>query len=103
MFLRALLRNVGLKVGGISRGRFEQRTRDGTAGNPMRDAATEPMLGVRSALRRELAGPARHVRLLVQETPVCQRLVSMLGIGAVVALTQTRLCPSPTWSACGCR
>ena len=87
MSLRGLLRNFGLKVGTISRGRFEQRIRELAAGNPMLEAATEPMLSARSALRRELAGLERHVRQRAQEDPVCRRLMSMPGIGAVVALT----------------
>lgn len=87
MSLRGLLRNYGLKVGTISRGRFEQRIRELAAGNPMLVAATEPMLSARSALRQELAGLERHVRQLAQEDPVCRRLMSILGIGAVVALT----------------
>lgn len=87
MSLRGLLRTFGLKVGTISRGRFEQRIRELAAGNPMLEAATEPMLRARSALRRELAGLERHVRQLAQEDPVCLRLMSMPGIGAVVSLT----------------
>lgn len=85
--LRGLLRNFGLKVGTISRGRFEQRIGELAAGNPMLEAATEPMLRARSALRRELAGLERNVPQLSQEDPVCRRLMSMPGIGAVVALT----------------
>lgn len=38
-------------------------------------------------MRRELAGLERHVRQLAHEDPVCLRLMSMPGIGAVVALT----------------
>ena len=45
------------------------------------------MLRARSALRQELAGLERHVRQLSQADPVCRRLMSMPGIGAVVALT----------------
>ena len=41
MSLRGLLRNFGLKVGIISRGRFELRIRELAAGNPMLEAATE--------------------------------------------------------------
>ena len=83
MSLRGLLRNFGLKVGTISRGRFEQRIRELAAGNPMLEAAAEPMLRARSALRRELAGLERQ---RAHEDPVCRRLMSMPGIGAVVAL-----------------
>ena len=87
MSLRGLLRNFGLKVGAISRGRFEHRIRELTTGNAMLEAATEPMLRARAALRQELAGLERYVRGLAQEDEVCQRLMSMPGIGAVVALT----------------
>lgn len=85
--LRGLLRNFGLKVGTISRGRFELRIRELAVGNPMLEAATEPMLRARSSLRHELAGLERRVRQLAQDDPVCRRLMSMPGIGAVVALT----------------
>lgn len=87
MSLRGLLRNVGLKVGTISRGLFEQRIRELAADNPTLVAATEPMLRARAALRRELAGLERHVRQLAHDDPVCLRLMSMPGIGVVVALT----------------
>ena len=54
--LRGLLRNFGLKVGAISRGRFETRIRESADGNPMLVTATEPMLLARASLRQELAG-----------------------------------------------
>ena len=87
MSLRGLLRNFGLKAGVIFRGRFEQRIRKLTDGNAMLEAATAPMLRARTSLRNELAGPERRVRQLAQEDPVCHRLMSMPGVGAVVALT----------------
>ncbi|MFC0281337.1 IS110 family transposase, partial [Falsigemmobacter intermedius] len=85
--LRGLLRNFGLKVGAISRGRFDLRIRELTNGNAMLEAATEPMLRARASLRQELVGIERCVRQLAQEDPVCRRLMSMPGIGSVVALT----------------
>lgn len=87
MSLRGLLRNFGLKVGAISRGRYEYRIRELADGNPMLEAATWPMLRARASLRQELAGLERRVRQLAQEDPVCRRLMSMPGVGAVVALT----------------
>lgn len=85
--LRGLLRNFGLKVGAISRGRFELRILELALGNSILEAATEPMLRARACLRQELAGLERHVRHLAQFDPVCRRLMPMPGIGAVVALT----------------
>jgi len=87
MSVRGLLRNFGLKVASISCGRFEQRIRELAAGNPMLEAATEPMLRARLSLRQELAGLERHVRQLAQEDPACRRMMSMPGVGAVVAPT----------------
>jgi transposase len=94
--LRGLLRNFGLKVGAISRGRFEPRIRELAFGNPMLEAATEPMLRARACLRQELAGLERRVRQLAQEDPVCRRLMSMPGVGAVVALTFRSAVDDPT-------
>ena len=85
--LRGLLRNFGLKVGAISRGRFAPRIRELVDGNAMLQAASEPMLRARSSLRHELAGLERHVRLLAKDDAVCRLLMTMPGIGAVVALT----------------
>lgn len=94
--LRGLLRNFGLKVGAISRGRFEHRIRELTADNPMLFAATEPMLRARASLRQELAGLERRVRQLAQDDPVCHRLMSMPGVGAVVALTYRSAVDDPS-------
>ena len=96
MSLRGLLRNFGLKVGAISRGRYEHRIRELAEGNPMLEAATGPMLRARASLRQELAGLERHVRQLAQDDPVCRRLMSMPGVGAVVALTYRSAVDDPS-------
>lgn len=87
MSLRGLLRNFGLKVGAISRGRYDMRVRELVEGNAMLEAATVPMLKSRAALRSELANLEREVRGLAKDDPVCRLLMTMPGIGAVVALT----------------
>lgn len=87
MSLRGILRNFGLKVGAISRGRFEHRIRELTQGNIMLEAATGPMLHARMSLRQELASLERLVRQMAQDDPICIRLMTMPGVGAVVALT----------------
>lgn len=73
MSLRGLLRNFSLKVGAISRGKFETRIRELADGNPMLEIATEPMLRARASLRQELAGLEKHVRQLAGDGPVCCR------------------------------
>lgn len=86
MPLLGLLRNFDLKVGAISRGRYEQRIRELAEGNTMLEAATGPILRARVSLRQEQAGLERGVSQLAQDDPVCRRLMSMPGVGAVVAL-----------------
>lgn len=96
MSLRGLLRNFGLKVGAISRGRFEARIQELAEGNPMLETATAPMLRARATLRSELAALEKQVRQLAQNDPVCHRLMTMPGIGAVVALTFRAAVDDPT-------
>jgi len=96
MSLRGLLRNFGLKVGAISRGRFEARIRELADGNPMLETATGPMLRARASLRQELASLEKRVRQLAQDAPVCRRLMTMPRIGAVVALSFRAAVDDPT-------
>ena len=85
--LRGLLRNFGLKPGAVSKGRWEERIRELIAGNAMLEAAAEPILRARAGLRRELAGLEKPVRKLASQDPVCGLLMTMPGVGPLVALT----------------
>ena len=85
--LRGLLRNFGLRVGQVSKGRYEARIRELIAGNAMLEAAAEPILRARAALRRELAGLERLARDLASQDAVCRLLMTMPGVGHVIALT----------------
>ena len=85
--LRGVLRNFGLKLGPVSKGRYEARVWELIAGNAMLEAAAEPILRARQVLRRELAGLEKLVRNLAVEDPVSRLLMTMPGVGPVVALT----------------
>ena len=85
--LRGVLRNFGLKLGRVSKGRWEARVRELIAGNAMLEAASEPILRARADLRRELMGLEKAVRNLAREDRVCRLLMTMPGVGHVVALT----------------
>jgi UDP-N-acetylglucosamine transferase subunit ALG13 len=50
--LRGVLRNFGLKLGAISKGRYEQRVGELVAGNKMLEAASAAVLQARAALGR---------------------------------------------------
>jgi len=85
--LRGVLKNFGLKLGKVSVRTFEGRVRELAAFDPLIAAVVEPVLRARRALREHYN--ERHTMLLriVRDDPVCRRLMTMPGVGAVVALT----------------
>lgn len=85
--IRGVLRNFGLKMGRVAKGRFEARVRELAEGNPMLEAAANPILASQRMLRQELASLEKLLRSHAKEDPVCHRLMTMPGVGPVVALT----------------
>lgn len=85
--IRGLLRGFGLKVGTVSRGRFEMRILDLVAGHAMLETVLGSMLTARTALQAEFARLHRALLVLVRADPVCRQLMSVPGVGAVVAIT----------------
>jgi transposase len=85
--IRGVLRGFGLKVGPISRGRFEARIVELVEGQAMLETVVGSMLAVRAALQAEFARLHRALLALVRNDPVCQQLMSVPGVGAVVAMT----------------
>ena len=85
--IRGILRSFGLKLGEASKSRFAGRVRELAAGQAMLEAVVEPMLRAREALRTEAAELHRRMLAIVREHAVCRRLMTVRGVGAVVALT----------------
>jgi transposase len=85
--LRGTLRNFGLKVGVVSGFRYEARIRELVAGFPGLAAIVEPLLSVRQAMRQQFAVLHKMLLDTVRRDPVCRRLMTAPGVGAVVALT----------------
>jgi transposase len=85
--IRGVLRGFGLKVGPISRGRFEARILELVEGQAMLETVIGSMLAARAALQAEFARLHRTLLALVRKDPVCQQLMSVPGVGAVVAMT----------------
>lgn len=85
--IRGVLRNFGMKMGQVAKGRFEQRVLELAEGNPMLEAAANPILSARRALRQELAGVEKLLRDHAKTDPVCRQLMTMPGVGVLVALT----------------
>jgi transposase len=77
--LRATLRNFGLKVGMVGTAKFEARIKELVESFPDLVALVEPLLVVRRVLREQLGILHRHV--------LCRRLMTVPGVGPIVALT----------------
>ena len=85
--VRGVLRGFGLKVGPISRGRFEMRILELVDGNAILEAVIGSMLAVRAALQTEFARLHRALLVVVRADPICRQLMSVPGVGAIVAIT----------------
>jgi len=85
--LRGTLRNFGLKVGVVGALKFEVRIRELVESLPDLAELVEPLLIVRRTLREQIG--ILHGRLLavVRHDDVCRRLMTVPGVGPVVALT----------------
>src|SRR5689334_9902804 len=82
-----LLRGFGLKLGEVSKGRFAARVEGLAAGRPMLERVVGPMLRARDALRAEYLVLHRAVLAIVREDAVCRRLMTVPGVGPLVAVT----------------
>jgi len=85
--LRGTLRNFGLKVGVAGAGKFEARIRGLVETFPDLTVLVEPLLIVRRVLREQIAVLHRRVLAVVRDDEVCRRLMTIPGVGPVVALT----------------
>jgi transposase len=85
--LRGILRGFGLKVGAVSKGKFEARIRELVAGQAGLEGVVGPLLRARAALRTEYGSLHGALLKAVREDEVCRRLMTIPGVGAVVAMT----------------
>jgi transposase len=85
--LRATLRNFGLKVGMIGTVKFEARIRELVERLPDLAVLVEPLLIVRRVVREQLGILHRRLLAIVRDDDVCRRLMTIPGVGPVVALT----------------
>jgi transposase len=85
--LRATLRNFGLKVGMVGTVKFEARIKELVANYSDLAMLVEPLLIVRRTLREQIAILHRRLLAVVRGDDVCRRLMTVPGVGPVVALT----------------
>src|SRR5436309_4335247 len=85
--LRATLRSFGIKVGVVGTVKFEERIKQLVESTPDLVVLVEPLLIVRRVLREQMGSPHLRVRAIVRDDDVCRRLMTVPGVGPVVALT----------------
>jgi transposase len=85
--LRGTLRNFGLKVGMVGTVKFEARIKELVENLPDLAVLVEPMLIVRRVLREQIGILHRRLLAIVRHDEVCRRLMTVPGVGPVVALT----------------
>src|SRR5512132_3264095 len=85
--LRATLRNFGLKVGIVGTVKFEARIKELVENLPDVAVLVEPLLVVRRVLREQVGMLHRRLLAIVRDDDVCRRLMTVPGVGPVVALT----------------
>jgi transposase len=85
--LRATLRNFGLKVGMVGAAKFEARIRELVENVADLAFLVEPLLVVRRVLREQIGILHRRLLTIVRDDDVCRRLMTVPGVGPVVALT----------------
>jgi len=85
--LRATLRNFGLKVGMVGTAKYETRIKELVENFPDLILLVEPLLVVRRVLREQIGVLHRRLLAVVRDDEVCRRLMTVPGVGPVVALT----------------
>lgn len=85
--IRGSLKVFGLRIGIVTRRGFEARVTELIDGCQSLMAITEPLLRARRAMIEEFERLDELCRRLATRDPVCRRLMTVPGVGVVVALT----------------
>lgn len=85
--MRGSLKVFGLRLGKVTKSSFEARVLELVDDIPSLIAITEPMLRVRRALLEEFSRLDHMAQRLARRDAVCRRLMTVPGVGVIVALT----------------
>ena len=93
--VRGTLKAFGLKMGAVTPATFERRVIALLTDRPRLLAMVAPMLAARDGLRRQFAVLHRMMLRETRDHPACPRLMTVPGVGAVVALTYATAIDAP--------
>lgn len=92
---RGLLRGFGRRPPRLLRRRWSDAVRQLIAGHPMLTASIEPILKARDVLAEEFDRLDKLVREHARDDQACRRLMTIPGVGAVVALSYAAAIDDP--------
>jgi len=85
--VRGSLKVFGLRLGKVTKRSFETRTLELVEGHPKLAAITLPLVRVRRVLLEEFCRLDRLALKIARSDAVCRRLMTVPGVGVIVALT----------------
>jgi transposase len=93
--IRGLLKTFGCVIARGSKGLFSVRVRAAVGDNATLSAIIEPLLTSWQTLREQVSVLDRQVLLRAKSDPAARRLMSIPGVGTVVAVTYTAVIDDP--------
>jgi transposase len=85
--VRGSLKVFGLKLGHVTKRSFEARVLELVEGHSALAAITAPMLRVRRIIMDEFSHLDRMAQKIARSDTICRRLMTVPGVGVIVALT----------------
>ncbi len=92
---RGILRGFGLKVGETTPTRFSGRIKELVAGHPSLEVIAESLVAVHAVLLREFKSFEKRLRLTARSDTRTRLLMSVPGVGTIVALTYASAIDDP--------
>lgn len=87
LWVRGTIRQYGLKVGVVTRPKWEERIRELISDDPFLQAVIEPVLVCWRTMRVELAKLQKQILRITRDDPTCRLLMTCPGVGPVVSLS----------------
>ena len=93
--LRGILKTFGLVIGKCSRGQLRQRAQELSEGRPGIESIVASMAAVRDSLLEQVTVCDRAIRRLAKRDEAARRLMTVPGVGPVVALAYIAVIDDP--------
>jgi transposase len=87
LFVRGNIRQFGLKLGVVTRPKWEERVRELIAEDQFLSALLEPVLLCWRTMRAQLAVLQKQILRITRDDPTCRLLMTCPGVGPVVSLS----------------